>query len=69
MGKPPSKLMSSHVYKLMQLVEAQPRIASFSFENESLTIQISALADKAKKDKDCLNTLEKDIDTEKAFRN
>lgn len=50
-----------------QLVEAQSWIASLSTENESLMIQIFALADKAKKDKDLLKTLEKNIDTEKAF--
>ena len=48
-----------------KLVEAQSRIASLSTENESLTIQISALANK--KDKDHLKTLEKNINIEKAF--
>ena len=50
-----------------KLVKAQSRIASLSAENESLTIQISVLANEAKKDKDHLKTLEKNIDTEKAF--
>ena len=50
-----------------KLVEAQSRIASLFAENESLTIQISALANKAKKDKDHLKTLEKNINIEKAF--
>ena len=50
-----------------KLVEAQSRIASLSTKNESLTIQISALANKAKKDKDHLKTLEKNINIEKAF--
>lgn len=49
------------------MVEAQSWIASLSTENESLMIQIFALADKAKKDKHRLKTLEKNIDTEKAF--
>ena len=34
-----------------KLVEAQFRITSLSAENESLTIQISALANEAKKDR------------------
>ena len=49
------------------MVEARSRFASFSIENGSLTIQIIAIADEAKKDKDHLNTLEKSINTEKAF--
>ena len=50
-----------------KLVKAQSRIASLSVENESLMIQISAFASEAKKDKDLLKTLEKNIDTQKAF--
>ena len=50
----------------LKLVEARSRIASFSIENGSLTIQIIAIADEAK-DKDHLNTLEKSINTKKAF--
>ena len=34
-----------------KLVEVRSRITSFSTENESLTIQITAVVDKAKKDK------------------
>ena len=40
---------------------------SLSFENKSLKGQVSALSDKAQKDKDRLKTLEKSIDIEKAF--
>ena len=40
---------------------------SLSFENKSLKGQVSALLNKAKKDKDRLKTLEKSIDIEKAF--
>lgn len=50
-----------------KLVEAQSRNAFLSTENESLSIQIFALADEAKKDKDRLKNLEKNIDTEKVF--
>ena len=50
-----------------KLVEAKSGIASLSAENESLMIKISALADEAKKDKDRLKTLEKNIDTKKEF--
>ena len=50
-----------------KLVKAQSRIASLSVENESLMIQISAFAGEDKKDKDLLKTLEKNIDTQKAF--
>ena len=50
-----------------KLVEAQSGIASLFAENESLTIQIFAFANKAKKDKDHLKLLEKNINFEKAF--
>nr|POF09658.1 hypothetical protein CFP56_10837 [Quercus suber] len=50
-----------------KLVEAQSGIVSLFAKNEFLTIQISALADEAKKDKDYLKTLEKNINTEKVF--
>ena len=50
-----------------KLIEVQSRIASLSTKNESLTIQISALVDEVKKDKDRLKTLEKNIDIEKEF--
>ena len=40
---------------------------SLSLENELLKGQISALSDEANMDKDRLKTLEKSIDTEKAF--
>ena len=50
-----------------KLVKAQSRIASLSVKNESLMIQISAFAGEDKKDKDLLKTLEKNIDTQKAF--
>ena len=46
---------------------AKSKVESLSTENKSLKGQISALADEAKKDKDLLKTLEKSIDTEKAF--
>nr|POF27438.1 hypothetical protein CFP56_08776 [Quercus suber] len=79
MEKPPYELMSSHVlgkflYILgkyldydKKLTDDQFKAASLSTKNESPKSQISALADKAKKDKDRLTTLEKSIDTEKAF--
>ena len=51
-----------------KLVEAQSRIASLSVENKSLTIQISVVANEAKKYKDCLKTLEKNIDTDEALK-
>ena len=50
-----------------KLVEAQSGIASLFAENESPTIQIFAFANKAKKDKDHLKLLEKNINFEKAF--
>ena len=50
-----------------KLVEAQSGIASLFAKNVSLMIQISALIDEAKKDIYHLKTLEKNIDTEKAF--
>ena len=50
-----------------KLVEAQSGIASLFPENELLTIQIFAFADEAKKDKDRLKILEKNINFEKAF--
>ena len=50
-----------------KLVEAQSGIASLFAENESLMIQISALANEAKKDNDLLKILEKNIDTKKVF--
>ena len=45
----------------------QSKVKSLSAENESLKGQIFALADEAKKDKNRLKTLEKSIDTERAF--
>ena len=50
-----------------KLVEAQSGIASLFAENELLMIQIFAFADEAKKDKDRLKILEKNINFEKAF--
>ena len=50
-----------------KLVEAQSGIASLFAKNVSLMIQISTLTDEAKKDIYHLKTLEKNIDTEKAF--
>lgn len=50
-----------------KLVEAQSRTCSPFAKNESLMIKISTLANEAKKDKDHLKTLKKNIDTEKAF--
>ena len=46
---------------------AQSKVESLSLENESLKGQVSALSDKAQKDKDHLKTLKKSINTEKAF--
>ena len=48
-------------------VTAQSKVESLFLENESFKGQVSALSDKAKKDKDHLKTLKKSIDTEKAF--
>ena len=48
-------------------VMAQSKVKSLSSENESLKVQVFALSNKARKDKDCLKTLEKSIDIEKAF--
>nr|POE89516.1 hypothetical protein CFP56_50241 [Quercus suber] len=48
-------------------VLAKTKVESLSMENESLKSQISALAKEYKKDKEHLKTLEKSIDTEKAF--
>lgn len=48
-------------------VTAQSKVESLSLKNEPLKGQVSALSDEAKKDKDRLKTLEKSIDTEKAF--
>ena len=48
-------------------IMVKSKVESLFAENESLKDQISALADEAKKDKDCLKTLEKSIDTKKAF--
>ncbi|KAK9990789.1 hypothetical protein SO802_025774 [Lithocarpus litseifolius] len=44
---------------------AKSKVEFLFAENESLKGQISALTNKAKKDKDFLKTLEKSIDTEK----
>ena len=46
---------------------AQSKVESLSLENESLTSQVFALSDKAKKENDHLKTLKKSIDIEKAF--
>nr|POE48539.1 hypothetical protein CFP56_68276 [Quercus suber] len=48
-------------------VKAKSKVESLSAENESLKGQISVLADKAKKDKEGLKTLENSINTEKAL--
>lgn len=48
-------------------VTAKSKVESLSLENELLKIQIFTFSDEAKKDKDCLKTLEKSIDTKKAF--
>nr|POE99004.1 hypothetical protein CFP56_59220 [Quercus suber] len=50
-----------------KLAEAQSKVASLSADNESLPIQIFTVADEAKKDKDRLKTLEKNIDIKKSF--
>lgn len=47
-------------------VKAKSKVESIFAENE-LKGQISAIADEAKKDKEHLTTLEKSINTEKAF--
>ena len=46
---------------------AKSKVESLSLENELLKGQIFALLDEANMDKDRLKTLEKSIDTEKAF--
>ena len=46
---------------------AKSMVESLSLENELLKGQIFALLDEANMDKDRLKTLEKSIDTEKAF--
>ena len=46
---------------------AKSKVESLSLENELLKGQISALSDETNMDKDHLKTLEKSIDTEKAF--
>ena len=48
-------------------VKAKSKVESLSAKNELLKGQISTLADTAKKDKECLKTLEKSINTKKAF--
>ena len=48
-------------------VTVQSKVESLSLETESLNGQVSAFSDEATKDKDCLKTLEKSIDTKKAF--
>nr|POE83825.1 hypothetical protein CFP56_76927 [Quercus suber] len=46
---------------------AQSKVEFLSLENKSLKSQVSTLSNEAKKDKDHWKTLEKSIDTEKAF--
>ena len=46
---------------------AKSKVESLSLENELLKGQIFALSNEANMDKDRLKTLEKSIDTEKAF--
>lgn len=46
---------------------AQSKVEALSSENESFKKQIYALLEEVKVDKDCLKTLEKCIDTKKAF--
>ena len=48
-------------------VTGQSKVESLSLENESLKGQVFALSDKVAKYNDYLKTLEKSIDTEKAF--
>ena len=48
-------------------VTAKSKVESLSLENELLKGQISALSDEPNKDKDRMTTLEKIIDTKKAF--
>nr|POF22001.1 hypothetical protein CFP56_35542 [Quercus suber] len=48
-------------------VVAKSKVESLSMENESLRRQLFALVEESKKDKECLKTLEKSIDTEKAI--
>nr|POF14747.1 hypothetical protein CFP56_47355 [Quercus suber] len=50
-----------------KFVMAQSKVEALSSENESLKKQIFALLEEVKVDKDCLKTLEKSIDIEKAF--
>lgn len=50
-----------------KLAETQSKPTSLSTENKSLKSQISTFVNEAKKDKDHLTTLEKSIDTVKAF--
>lgn len=48
-------------------MNAKSKVESLSAENELLKGQISTIANEAKKDKERLMTLEKSIDTKKAF--
>ena len=50
-----------------KFVMAQSKVEFLSSENKSLKSQVSALLDKAKKDKDHLKTQEKSINTKMAF--
>lgn len=50
-----------------EYVKAKSKVESLSVENESLKSQISILTKESKKDKGRLKTLEKSINTKKAF--
>ena len=60
-------ISGKYLYYEEKYVMAKSKVESLSAKNESLKSQISAFADEAKKDKDHLKTLEKSIDTKKAF--
>ena len=46
---------------------AKSKVEPLSVENELLKSQIFALAEESRKDEECLKTLEKSLDTKKAF--
>ena len=74
LGVRPSHELMSSLYILgkyldyeEKYVKAKSKVESLSAENESLKGQISALTYEAKTDEERLKTLEKSIDTKKAF--
>ena len=46
---------------------AQSKSDSLSFENEVLKVNVTSLSNKVEKAQDRLKTLERDVNTEKAF--